>query len=574
MQSNSSPWSIKEILGSNTSVLFSEEFKRAWFWDADKDGNCKPFSKKGAVYRFSHLFLPFWEFYKFRVGDDGGYLIIQKNKQRVRIIGNDRDNHTSLEIFEWFQDQVPYLKSILGCGRKGSAIPPGFDQEVFAAAELFATRTIAFLPKLPLIEVQSQDGKALKVKQQPLQDNPHQAYLPFENGIVCIDSKSEPEVVPWIHIPTQCFVWDNEVIPYNITLHDHPSGQFWEFLKRLALEEQIGKWLPNPAQQSTITSAFGYLCHNFQRPDQRPCVIFYDRTNQWKSGGNGKSRLCEALEYVRPVHEVSGKHLKKGDNQFAWAGYTPDKRIAVIQDIRAEFEFEHLYNQIEDSFTVEQKGKDKMTIPRDLAPKIAITTNHTVDNQGWSDARRQHLVPIGTFFGTMHRLHNKNIKEYLGKWLYQGWDENDWIDFYNVVIHCIDHYLTEGLVTFKDEVYQDRLMLSATHGNEDMLQVLKAFIQDVVTTQSGVTNRPALLRALDTPELEYPNQSWKGNWQTRCFKRVAEAMGYQINPGRREGRWQQDLNGKVEDFYALVPMENLRPPSEETPTGFQAFLED
>jgi hypothetical protein len=274
------------------------------------------------------------------------------------------------------------------------------------------------------------------------------------------------------------------------------------------------------------------------------------------------------------VHEVSGKHLKKGDNQFAWAGYTPDKRIAVIQDIRAEFEFEHLYNQIEDSFTVEQKGKDKMTIPRDLAPKIAITTNHTVDNQGWSDARRQHLVPIGTFFGTMHRLHNKNIKEYLGKWLYQGWDENDWIDFYNVVIHCIDHYLTEGLVTFKDEVYQDRLMLSATHGNEDMLQVLKAFIQDVVTTQSGVTNRPALLRALDTPELEYPNQSWKGSWQTRCFKRVAEAMGYQINPGRREGRWQQDLNGKVEDFYALVPMENLRPPSEETPTGFQAFLED
>ena len=570
----SPPWSIKELISPNTNQILDPALTRVWFWSKDQDGRCVPFSKKGAVHKFVKNFLPHWGFNKYRVGSEGGYLIIQRNRQRVRIIGDDGDKGTAIEIFEWFQDQVPFLKSMLGYGKKGSLIPQGFDEEVFAAVDLFTSRTLQYLPKLSVVEYEDSDGKTGKGEFLPLQDMPKEAFLPFENGIIRLTANKTPDLLPWRLIPENRFIWDREVRPYNIKLQDHPSGLFWEFLKHLSLEEQGTDWKPNLSQQDCLLSALGYLCHNYQLPDQRPCVILYDRTNAWKSGGNGKSRLCEALQHVRPVHEVSGKHLKKGDNQFAWAGYTPEKRIVVIQDIKAEFQFDTLYNQIEDAFTVEEKGKNKVTIPRESAPKIAITTNHTVDNQGWSDARRQHLVPIGTYYGSMNRFHGKNVKDILGQWLYLNWDEDQWNDFYNVIIYCLQFYLDNGLAKFEDEVYQDRLMLSAAHGNEELLQTLKDFITDVTSKHDGETTRTALNAALNSAELESLNQSWSGNWQTRCFKRVAEAMGYQINAGRREGRWQQKIDGKTEDCFKLTSLHGLgsNRPEGESPKGSNAIM--
>ena len=552
----SSPWSIQEIIGPNTNQLLDPALNRIWFWQKDADGRCLAFNKRGAIHHFVKIFLPYWGFYKYRVGSDGGYLIIQKNRQRVRIIGHDGDKGSAVEIFEWFQDQVPFLKAVLGHGKKNSLIPQGFDEEVFAAVDLFTSRTLQYLPKLKVVEYEDSQGKTRKGELLPLQDTPTEAFLPFENGIIHLTANKDPAMVPWSQIPANRFIWDREVRNYRIKIQDHPSGAFWEFLKHLALEEQEGNWKPNLSQQDCLVSAVGYLCHNYQLPDKRPCVIFYDRTNAWKSGGNGKSLLCTALQHVRPVHEISGKHLKKGDNQFAWAGYTPEKRVVVIQDIKAEFQFDSLYNQIEDAFTVEEKGKNKVTIPREMAPKIAITTNHTVDNQGWSDARRQHLVPISTYYGSMNRFHGKNVKDILGQWLYLDWSEDQWNDFYNVIIHCLQFYLDQGLSRFDDEVYQDRLMLAATSGNEELLQTLKDFINDVVSNHDGETTRSALHAALNSEELESLNQSWSGNWQTRCFKRVAESMGYQINAGRREGRWQQKINGKTEDCFKLTSMQS------------------
>ena len=535
---SNTPWSIADLLQGNPSLLTDPEFLIAKFWESDPMGNCIPFHKKNAVHHFVVKFLPYFGFHKYRNGNTGNCIIIQQNGKRVRIIGNDYDRQSAIEIFEWFQDQVMYLRSILGEGKDG--IPHGFESEVFINVDLFTSKTLSFLPK-------KSQGESFA----PLRDSLDTAFLPFRNGIISINSHDDPKIVPWSDFPENVFVWDKEVIDYDFKFSDQPTGVFWEFLTRLAWEESEGTWKSNPLQQDCITSAIGYLCHNYKIPDQRPCVILYDRSTLYRNGGNGKSRLCEALEYVRPVHEISGKHLKRGDNQFSWSGYTPEKRIALIQDIVPNFEFDSLYNQIEDSFTIEEKGRNKIVIPRDQSPKLIITTNHTVDNQGWSDARRQHLVPIGTFFGTHDRLYGRKIKDIIGKLLYHDWTNSDWIEFYNVIVYCLQSYLSKGLTEFKDVVYQDRQMLESANGNEELLITVKDFIQDAVDNHEGVTNRILLENALDTPELDSINSSWKGTWQTRVFKRVADAMGFQINPGRRNARWQRDYQGQMTDFYEL-----------------------
>ena len=551
------PWTISELIDGDTTRLTDPGFEEFLFWETDLKGKCARFGIRDAIFKFSNSFLPFFGFYKYRLSDTSSYLIVQKRKQRVRIIGSDNDNQTAIQIFEWFRKEIPFLKDTLGYGDdEGAKIPEGFEEEVFASQELFKARTLAFLPDLPEIYL-NDDTECPPVMPRPLQDRTDRAFLPFENAIIQIRKNEKPAILEWDHLPHDVFVWDNQVIGHTFTEKQEKSGHFWTFLLGLSAESVADTWQPNKEMLKTIISTFGYLCHNFQKSDERPCVIIYDRTTEEHCGGNGKSRLCEALEYVRPVHEISGKHLKQGDNRFSFSGYKPNKRIVVIQDIHEKFDFSNLFNQTEDAFTVEEKGKNKIVIPRDQSPKMVITTNRAIETKGWSDERRQHLCPVGLFFGTMHKTTGRNIKSFLdNKLLYIDWDDEDWNDFYNIVAHCLQQYLNVGLSRFKDTVYKEQLMIKASYDNEIIADTLKEFINDVVTNKEGVTCRAKVIEVLNKPELEFLLNNWSEGWQTRSFKKVAGLLGYQINPGRPQGRWQQKTNGVVEDWYRLVPQEN------------------
>jgi len=552
------PWTISELIDGDTTRLTDPGFEEFFFWETDTKGKCARFGIRDAIFKFSNSFLPFFGFYKYRLSDTSSYLIVQKRKQRIRIIGADNDNQTAIRIFDWFRNEIPFLKHTLGYGDdEGAKIPDGFEAEVFASQDLFKTRTLTHLPDLPKIYLNS-GTDCHPVMPRPLQDRTDQAFLPFENAIIEIRRNESLVILEWDDLPHDVFVWDNQVIGHTFTEKRENSGSFWKFLLGLTAESTADGWQCNKEMLKTLVSTFGYLCHNFQKSDERPCVIIYDRTTEEHCGGNGKSLLCRALEKVRPVHEISGKHLKQGDNQFAFSGYRPDKRIVVIQDIHEKFNFENLFNQTEDAFTVEEKGKNKIVIPRDQSPKMVITTNRAIETKGWSDERRQHLCPVGLFFGSMLKTERKNIKDFLGnKLLYIDWDDGDWNDFYNIVVHCLQKYLNAGLSRFKDAVYQEQLIIKACYDNDIIADTLKRLIDDVVINQEGETCRSSIIEALNIPELEFLLNNWSEGWQTRSFKKVAGLLGYQINPGRPQGRWQQKINGVVEDWYRLVPQDNV-----------------
>ena len=135
----------------------------------------------------------------------------------------------------------------------------------------------------------------------------------------------------------------------------------------------------------TLLIAYGYLLHNFYPPESSRAIVFYDRTTEWKAGGNSKSVLAKSFQHIKPWHFVNMKQEEKGNNRFLMSGFTPDKEIVVLSDIRKEFELESLYNHITDGFTVEDKGVAKVVIPEDKAPKLVITTNYTISATHRSD---------------------------------------------------------------------------------------------------------------------------------------------------------------------------------------------
>ena len=60
----------------------------------------------------------------------------------------------------------------------------------------------------------------------------------------------------------------------------------------------------NNGMLQTLVSPYGYLLHNFYLAENRQKVVFYDRTTEWKAGGNGKSIFAKFFKHIKPWHFV------------------------------------------------------------------------------------------------------------------------------------------------------------------------------------------------------------------------------------------------------------------------------
>ena len=152
----------------------------------------------------------------------------------------------------------------------------------------------------------------------------------------------------------------------------------------------------NHAILKTLVTSYRYLLHNFYPPENRRAIVFYDRTTQWKAGGNGKSLLAQSFRHIKPWHFVDMKKENQGITASSCLG-SPLTRRSLLSDTRKELDLESINNKITDEFTLEDKGVAKLVIPEERAPKTIITTNYTIDSTARSDRRRLWFVPIRTF---------------------------------------------------------------------------------------------------------------------------------------------------------------------------------
>ena len=554
-------FSAKEIIGKNLmSVIDSQgKIRKSFFWYLDKQDKKKvnKLSKHNA-FRYVKDFLPAFGIYKYRdpAVEDGTYLVIQKNGRRVRILGDLKDPLCTDKIFSWTEEALKYLSGIAG------DIPhQSLEERLHSCADLFTQWTIRFLPTLPEVESNSNSdgtGKWEKVPQRPLTDSRDQSYVCFENGLVVIRGDREPTLIPYQTLPPEIFIWDSEIRQCEIseeTLQLGPHGHWWDFFQNLAKEDRGDAWVVNPGLLQTLVTAYGYLLHNFYPPDLRRAIVFYDRTHLIREGGNGKSIIAKSFNHIKPVHFIDGKRMDGDNLRFMLSGYTPDKKIVVTSDTRQDFKLEDHYNLITDGFTVEKKGKDTVVISEDAAPKLIITTNYTINATERSDRRRLFFAPISTYYGTLDDQTGRSpADEHGGKWLLRkdSWGPEDFTAFYATCVHCIHEYLKEGLIPFKDNVLAERQLLGTTSGDDLLLRELTAFINGVVEGKKEVSRDEVLNFYSYVPELER-YQGYKEQWKVRVFKNVAIGLGYQVNPGRPNGRYQKVINGEHIDFYAVLP---------------------
>jgi hypothetical protein len=100
-----------------------------------------------------------------------------------------------------------------------------------------------------------------------------------------------------------------------------------------------------------------------------------------------------------------------------------------------------LFSVVTEGLTLEKKNKDAIKIPFSKSPKIAITTNYAIKGSGNSFVRRKWELEL-----SQHYTKEFTPLVEFGKHFFGEWDENEWCQFDNFMISCLQLYLDSGLL--------------------------------------------------------------------------------------------------------------------------------
>jgi hypothetical protein len=129
---------------------------------------------------------------------------------------------------------------------------------------------------------------------------------------------------------------------------------------------------------------------------------------------------------------------------FAYQLVSADTQILCFDDVKKYFDFEKLFSVVTEGLTLEKKNKDAIKIPFSKSPKIAITTNYAIRGKGSSFERRKWELEL-----SQHYTKEFTPLVEFGKHFFGEWDDDEWCQFDNFMIGCLQMYLEKGLLRSK-----------------------------------------------------------------------------------------------------------------------------
>lgn len=186
-----------------------------------------------------------------------------------------------------------------------------------------------------------------------------------------------------------------------------------------------------------ITS-LGYLLTEWHSRVEQKVVVIQDHkmgTVGQSAGGVGKSILGEAIKRVTSQVYINGKN--EDARRFLFERVKPSTRNVFIDDVRANFDFEGIFNFVTGDMILDRKNIGELVIPFEKAPKFLITTNHAI-NKADEDSfkRRIAYMEMSEWYSPEHAP----IDDF-HHMLFDGWDEYQWQLFDNLMAECVMYYL-------------------------------------------------------------------------------------------------------------------------------------
>ena len=263
-----------------------------------------------------------------------------------------------------------------------------------------------------------------------IEDKKTTSYLYYRNGAVEITYDNIKQID---YLDLGGYVWKDHVIDRDFALCESIHCDYQKFISNICAnsDERI----------RSMRSTIGYMLHGWKNLAYCPAVILNDEMiSDNPEGGSGKGLFMNALSHMKKLVTIDGKSFTF-ERTFAYQLVSADTQLLCFDDVKKHFDFERLFSVITEGLILEKKNKDAISIPFSKSPKISITTNYAIKGKGTSFERRKWELELAHHY-------NKDYTplEEFGKLMFGDWNDEEWCQFDNYMIQCLQLYLEKGLL--------------------------------------------------------------------------------------------------------------------------------
>lgn len=215
----------------------------------------------------------------------------------------------------------------------------------------------------------------------------------------------------------------------------------------------LGEAMVAEQKQHLINKIFsiGYLLHGYKNADKAWAVFAMDNklSGEGESfGGSGKSLLYEKI-----IPFFLGKFFKNGrergmfDDKHVYDGLTKHNKYVIFEDTDRYFKFSNLFAPITSDWQVNPKNNQPFTIPFSESPKIAITSNFTLNNFDGSTLRRILYTVFSDYYHHKGQeggyLEDRTVgSDFNNTQFLTQWNDAEYNRFINFMMQCLQFYLS------------------------------------------------------------------------------------------------------------------------------------
>jgi len=286
---------------------------------------------------------------------------------------------------------------------------------LFAGDSKFEKKYIAFLEvKKPAI----------------IRDTKFESWVFYRNTAVSITSE-RIELVPYIDLMGG-YIWKSQIIDRDFSMNGSQCD-FSQFL----LNVSGG----NTRRCQSLMSGIGYMMHRFKDPSTVRALIANEEViSSNPAGGTGKGLIFLAMSKLRVTVFINGKSFDP-NKDFTWQRVNPDTEIVVLDDTARNFNFESIFSILTTGWPINKKNKGEIYLDPADSPKIGIPTNNVLKGSSSSHERRKFEVEFFPHYSDSFQPIDDFKKNF-----WTDWESDEWNKFDNLMLSCIQLYLSEGLI--------------------------------------------------------------------------------------------------------------------------------
>lgn len=203
----------------------------------------------------------------------------------------------------------------------------------------------------------------------------------------------------------------------------------------------------------SLSSLIGYLLHSYTEVKMKAIILTDSRISEEANGRTGKTLFGQTLKHIKRLTQINGKDFD-ATNRYKYQEASLDTQIVFLNDVRSNFRFETLYNDITEGITVEKKNQNPFT----LKSKMCITTNKTITIEGSSSKDRCIEFEFANHYNELYSPEDEFKQRF-----FSDWDVAAWHQFDNFMMFCICIYLGNGIIEPQNVNLKARKLLDQTH---------------------------------------------------------------------------------------------------------------